>query len=618
MIFLIFFFIKSILFINLTEIHYESIKIIIIMVMFFLSLSFVILSINSKRRGNYLKIFYALVSILMFIDTVYFGYFNSLPSLVMLRQMGAASKVLDSVGAAISIKHILFLIDLPFLFIFNKINILKDNFIYKFIDKNKALILLVSSSIWGLLVLGLNVNGLGSILEKQELFSYHTNDLYNCLIVKDKEVDFKEIEKSIVEKDVKDLKVHKNIEQKIIKYNGVAKGKNLIVIQVEGFQNFVVNKEYNGKEITPNFNKLISENGNIYFNNYYQLLGRGNTSDAEFVSHNSLFPSMEDTSYSQYVKNRFYGLPYILKDNGYSATAFHGYKKEFWNRSNAYPNQGFDLFYSEKDYKLDEVLGMGLADKSFLNQSIDKMTCLNEPFYSFLVTLTSHTPFDKNYDRVRFDLKKEHKNTMFGHYLSSINYTDEAIGEFINNLKKKGLYENSVLVIYGDHFALSCMNEENKKIMNDYLGREYDYDEMMNIPLLIHIPSIENRENVEIVGSQMDFLPTILNLFGIKNQNGIMFGQDLLNAEKGFVAEQTYMLKGSFIDDEKVFVMSRDGIFEHSRAFLIKNGESVNINKCVEGYKKAIEMIDKSDYILKNDYLNHNLKKNRIENVDYY
>jgi len=618
MIFLIFFFIKSILFINLTEIHYESIKIIIIMVMFFLSLSFVILSINSKRRGNYLKIFYALVSILMFIDTVYFGYFNSLPSLVMLRQMGAASKVLDSVGAAISIKHILFLIDLPFLFIFNKINILKDNFIYKFIDKNKALILLVSSSIWGLLVLGLNVNGLGSILEKQELFSYHTNDLYNCLIVKDKEVDFKEIEKSIVEKDVKDLKVHKNIEQKIIKYNGIAKGKNLIVIQVEGFQNFVVNKEYNGKEITPNFNKLISENGNIYFNNYYQLLGRGNTSDAEFVSHNSLFPSMEDTSYSQYVKNRFYGLPYILKDNGYSATAFHGYKKEFWNRSNAYPNQGFDLFYSEKDYKLDEVLGMGLADKSFLNQSIDKMTCLNEPFYSFLVTLTSHTPFDKNYDRVRFDLKKEHKNTMFGHYLSSINYTDEAIGEFINNLKKKGLYENSVLVIYGDHFALSCMNEENKKIMNDYLGREYDYDEMMNIPLLIHIPSIENRENVEIVGSQMDFLPTILNLFGIKNQNGIMFGQDLLNAEKGFVAEQTYMLKGSFIDDEKVFVMSRDGIFEHSRAFLIKNGESVNINKCVEGYKKAIEMIDKSDYILKNDYLNQILKKNRIENVDYY
>ena len=618
MIFLIFFFIKSILFINLTEIHYESIKIIIIMVMFFLSLSFVILSINSKRRGKYLKIFYVLVSILMFIDTVYFGYFNSLPSLVMLRQMGAASKVLDSVGAAINIKHILFLIDLPFLFIFNKINILKDNFIYKFIDKNKALALLVSSSIWGLLVLGLNVNGLSSILEKQELFSYHTNDLYNCLIVKDKEVDFKEIEKSIVEKDVKDLKIHKNIEQKIIKYNGVAKGKNLIVIQVEGFQNFVVNKEYNGKEITPNFNKLISENGNIYFNNYYQLLGRGNTSDAEFVSHNSLFPSMEDTSYSQYVKNRFYGLPYILKDNGYSATAFHGYKKEFWNRSNAYPNQGFDLFYSEKDYKLDEVLGMGLADKSFLNQSIDKMTCLNEPFYSFLVTLTSHTPFDKNYDRVRFDLKKEHKNTMFGHYLSSINYTDEAIGEFINNLKKKGLYENSVLVIYGDHFALSCMNEENKKIMNDYLGREYDYDEMMNIPLLIHIPSIENRENVEIVGSQMDFLPTILNLFGIKNQNGIMFGQDLLNAEKGFVAEQTYMLKGSFIDDEKVFVMSRDGIFEHSRAFLIKNGEPVNINKCVEGYKKAIEMIDKSDYILKNDYLNHNLKKNRIENVDYY
>src|SRR5690606_30397750 len=102
----------------------------------------------------------------------------------------------------------------------------------------------------------------------------------------------------------------------------------------------------NGQEVTPNLNKLIMDKSSIYYDNYYQLLGRGNTSDAEFVTHNSLYPSMEEPTYTQYEKNTFYGLPWLLRDNNYTCWAFHGYKKDYWNRANAYVNQGFQRFIS--------------------------------------------------------------------------------------------------------------------------------------------------------------------------------------------------------------------------------------------------------------------------------
>ncbi len=108
-------------------------------------------------------------------------------------------------------------------------------------------------------------------------------------------------------------------------------------------------------------------------------------------------PSADEPTYTQYGNNTFYGLPWILRDNGYTAWAFHGYEKEFWNRNNAYPNQGFQRFISEEDYDVVESIGFGITDEEFFQQSMEYLEELNNidhnPFYSFIITLTSHNPF---------------------------------------------------------------------------------------------------------------------------------------------------------------------------------------------------------------------------------
>ena len=413
---------------------------------------------------------------------------------------------------------------------------------------------------------------------------------------------------TLTEEDLKELKERtKSIEGK---YTGAGKGKNLIVIQVEALQNFVINHYYHGQEITPNLNRLIKEEGIIYFNNYYQLLGRGNTSDAEFVTNNSLYPSMDEPTYIQYADNTFYRLPWILRDNGYTSWVFHGYEKEFWNRDKAYVNQGFQRFISEEDYEFteEETIGFGIIDEIFYDQTlgyIKELDSIDEnPFHAFIISLTSHTPFNMPEKFQYLDIKDEHKGTILGNYLQAIHYVDMALGKFIEGLKAEGYYDNSVIAIYGDHFAISSLDNDQRRLMTDYLGYEYDLDEMMKVPLIIHVPSLKTNETIDRIGSQLDFLPTILNIMGYETEKGLMFGRDLINFKgENFVAPQTYSIKGSVITDDILLEMSRDGVFKNSRVYNIKTRELLKSEDYIHLHEKAIEEIDKSDFILKTDYL---------------
>ena len=201
------------------------------------------------------------------------------------------------------------------------------------------------------------------------------------------------------------------------------------------------------------------------------------------------------------------------------------------------------------------------------------------------------------------DIEDKHKDTLLGNYLQAIHYTDKALGEFIEDLKKEGLYDNSVIAIYGDHFAITSADKKPQKIMTDYLGYKYDLDDMMKIPLIIHIPGEDIKETISKVGSQMDFAPTILNIMGYENEKGLMFGRDLANYQgPSLIGPQTYAVKGSIITDEIFLEMSRDGVFENSRAFRLDNGKEVDVNNYKEEHKKAIEEINKGNFILKEDF----------------
>lgn len=323
------------------------------------------------------------------------------------------------------------------------------------------------------------------------------------------------------------------------KYYGKYKGKNVIVIQVEALQQFVIGRSYNGEEITPNLNKWISRS--MYFDNYYTQVSSGMTSDAEFVSNNSLYPADAGSAYYLYAGNKFTSLSNEMHDNGYYTAALHAYKESFWNRNVMYKALGFDDFFSQKSYEFNYSVGLGLNDRSFLLQSLDKMKVMKEPYYSFIITLSSHFPFDDIYKYGDFD-PGEYKGTLLGRYLQAIHYEDEQLGVFLDEMERQGITKDAVIVMYGDHYAIP---KDGSDQLYDLLGitnpTDVDYIETQKVPLIIHVPDESLKGVNHTLSGQIDFYPTISNLMGIKAEN--IMGQDILNS----TSDKIIFRNGSFI-----------------------------------------------------------------------
>ncbi len=601
MIFNILILLKFIIFTSITKVSFNRISVILISSLI-TGIIFYFIASRSKEKNKFRNvfIFYIIISIILLADSAYYGHFNSLPNILALKQAGQLSAVGDSIKYLLNFKLILLIIDIPIIILLRlkskknkrKNNSLKIRNEKSYLFTNIIMLIIVFSVVF--------VKGQFTSIKSQELYTYHLSDIKNTLFTKNNK------DKTITEKDLLEIKERTKLKEG--KHTGIAKNRNLIVLQIEGLQNFVVGLDYNNQEVTPNLNKLIKDDGSLYFNDYHQLLGRGNTSDAEFVTNNSLHPSMEEPTYSQYEKNTFYSLPNLLKDYGYTSWAFHGFEKSFWNREKAYVNQGFERFLSEEDYEFDkeDIIAFGIKDEDFYMQTIDYLKELDKvddnPFYAFIISLSSHTPFTMPEKYNKLEILKEHDGNMVGDYIQSVHYADYAIGLFLDQLKEEGLYDNSVICIYGDHFGISAAQKE-APLVNSIIGREYDFDTMMNIPLIINIPGEDINETITQTGSQIDFFPTVLNLFGYENKKGLMFGRDLVNySGDNIVMSQTYMLKGSFITKDLLFEISRDNVFEHSRLINRQTREVLDVEKARDISEYVNREINMSNYILKTDY----------------
>ena len=355
-------------------------------------------------------------------------------------------------------------------------------------------------------------------------------------------------QKGIADEEIETLRSfldeHKASYNEGDKKKGTGKGKNLIVVQVEALQEFVINRSIGGREITPNLNKLIKES--LYYNNFYCETAGGGTSDAEFMTNVSLYPVKEGAAYIRYSGNNYYSLPRRLKEEGYYSSVMHAYKAGFWNRSVMYETLGFDEYISRDDYINDEIIGMGLSDKSFFKQSLERIKNMPKPFYTFLITLTSHHPFN-NDRRYYSDFDMEGiKDSFIGNYLEAIHYADEALGEFLHELEASGILQESVLVVYGDHFAIP---KDKKQELSTLLGlkemSEANWIKYKKMPLIIHLPGGISKTNGIACGG-VDIMPTILNILGIKDELTPMLGSDLNNAKDGYAIFRN----GSFIKDD--------------------------------------------------------------------
>lgn len=593
----ILFALKLIVYYMLIDAGLHSITVIVFSVMTMGIISFYLSQSKWKRKNMWYLLLYTLLSILMFSDSMYFNYYRQTVSIKQLWQAANVAAVPKSFIETLIPASFLLFLDIPFITYYFKR--LTENQVAQMMRQNKKFRFAITiATIFFITVV---TNPFHSVaierVRSVELFSNHVRDIYEA------------ITDNLVEEEVPLETVLDNVEEVTAdvsgsKYYGIGKGHNLIVLQLESLQNFVIGATYNGEEITPNLNKLIQDNS-LYFDHYYSNIGKGNTVDAEFSSLNSLYPVIDREVYSLYQDNQFNGLPWLLRERGYHSLAIHGYKGDFWNREGAYPNQGFEDFYSLEDLDSTDIIGLGVSDKSTFTQTIDILKEETGSFFSFIVTLTNHHPYVIEDKDSSLTLLEEHIDTKFGNYLKTVRYMDEAIGQFIEDLKAEGLYENTIIAMYGDHHGLNVKMDNNEMIVSEYLGKQYDYDEMLKVPMIIHIPESGLQQTIHTTGGQIDFLPTLANIMGIELDNPFILGQDLVNAKEGFVAFTAYLFEGSFVTDEIMFEISREGIFEGSRAWNIRTGEVLDASLFEEEYNRAISVKKTSVDILKQNLITH-------------
>ena len=367
------------------------------------------------------------------------------------------------------------------------------------------------------------------------------------------------------------------------KYFGKEKGKNVIIIQVESLENAVINKTINGQEITPNLNQLAKDG--LYFNNYYTQVGPGNTADAEFSTMDSLYPLPDDVVFIDYAKNQYKALPQLLVSNGYKTYSLHGDVPTFWNRSNIYPQIGYQKAFGLEDYVVTRPVGKGpsdLGDEDLFSQSLPRLESFKKPFMATLITMSSHTPFILPDDLQTLKIPSDTTlNFEQQQYLESVHYADKAIGEFIDGLKKDGLYDNSLILIWGDHGSFTnisqALNENN--IIPELTGSQ--------VPMILLTPNTKLKGITNIPGSHLDIYPTITNLLGINSPKTIL-GQDLLNAKTPIETHFELVSGGidAILTDSLAYRADEDGSFEHGSCESIPSQKPLPINDCQKIYEE--------------------------------
>ena len=489
------------------------------------------------------------LSLFMFLNLIYFRSFESYLSVYNLAQYRNFGVVSESALALLKPRDIALFIDPIFLAV-----------TYKFWEKlalkqrelnvRQRIIMAIYPIVCVGIVLNYNEFYATTITKieagaKYSIVGHYYYDISSYI------EDIGDIEtKKDVHLEVEEWLKNKNEKQGFASHFGEFEGKNVVFLQVESLENFVINLKVEGQEVTPNLNRLL--NNSFYFDNIVSQENGGNSSDADFMANTSLLPLKSGSVSYRFPDNKYKSLPVILRKHDYTSHTIHSGQGYFWNKENFLPNLGFDTYtdIDGMDVKEEEMFFMGLKDKEHLSQVANKMKGLDDKFYLFTVTETSHTPFNLPEDMQYLNLSEELNDNIFGRYFQSIRYVDEAIGEFMDKLDEEGILDNTIFVIYGDHEGIHKYNNDS------VLEKAYpDFEKYRNnkkIPLLIYSKDFDESATISKVGGHIDIMPTVLSLLGIEKsvyQDNTM-GMNLLAEGVGYAIDRNGKIYGEVVDED--------------------------------------------------------------------
>ncbi|WP_340025522.1 LTA synthase family protein [Paenibacillus sp. FSL K6-1096] len=557
--------------------------------------------------------FNGLMSLLLFAASVYFNHFGSVPTYLALYELNQVFQVKESVESTIELVDYLFFADLAVILLYSLFRRWKQGPALYRSSPSSRRSRRVYRVVWlvGILGGGLlsaysinSARGITNELVQAESAGFLNYEVVAAIKAREDNglIGTGDIQETI--EKVRALEAtypYQTQAGAVPKYFGSQKNKNVIIIQMEAFQNFPLHQKLEGRELTPVLNSLAD--GGFYFPHVYQQVGPGNTSDAEFMSNTSIYPIATLAMSTGFGDRELPALPRLVRDHGYEAYTFHINKAGFWNRNKLYPALGFNGYYDKPAFKNDHFNNFGASDEQLYATAVQKLAALQKkgtPYYAQLVTASSHHPFRVPDSFKKLQVPDRLKDTMLGDYLTAVNYTDYAIGTLIDGLKREGMWENTMLVLYGDHFGLQPKDVPAEQV-EEALGIKYD-DRIsrFNIPLIIHVPGMEQGQVVERTGGQLDVLPTVANLLGIslKEEGFTAFGHDLLNIDRNIVGMRYYLPTGSFFNDEVMFVPGTG--FADGEAFSLDTYKKVDdFSKYQSDYDYILKLMGLSDQYVK-------------------
>ena len=516
-----------------------------------ISLFFIGLALYIKRT----KLFYSLafgIYLLLFIWLISNSiYYREFTDFVTVNTMLASSKVSAGLGAAalelFRPWDVIYILDFPILaFFFFKKWIRMDN--RPFNKRASFAVTSLSAMLFSanlflaeidrpeLLTRGFSNYYVVRALGLPAFLGYSANQTYaaNKERSKASEEDLKPVEEYIQQHYAKP-----NPE-----YFGMAKGRNVIYIHLESFQQFLIDyklkvddKEY---EVTPFLNSLYHSKETFAFSNVFNQVKAGKTSDAETMIETGLFGLNQGSFMVNYGgTNTQQAAPFILSKNGYNSSAvFHGNAGSFWNRNTAYKQWGYNYFFDASYFtkqNSSNSFQYGLNDKYMLKDSIKYLERLQQPFYTKFITVSNHYPYTTSLsgDDLGFPLAKTQDETING-YFATANYLDSSIKAFFDYLKESGLYKNSIIVLYGDHYGIS--NSRNPALApllgkNSETWSSYDNAMLQRVPYMVVIPGMDKGGIIDTFGGEIDMLPTLEHLLGIESNKFLQVGQDMLSPD---------------------------------------------------------------------------------------
>nr|WP_249222045.1 LTA synthase family protein [Planococcus sp. MSAK28401] len=550
---------------------------------------------KTKLRHAYLLAFAAISSIVLYANVAFYRFFTDFITLPVLFQTNNFGDLGSSAAASIYFSDILYFADV--IVIFLAIQFLPVKAVQAKVPARRKSYFVLSAAVL-FLNLGLAEAERPQLLTRSfdremlvknlGVYNYHLYDVYIQSKSQAQRAFADSSELTEVNSHVRTQQVEPSEDM-----NGIAEGKNLIVVTLESLQSFTINEQMNGETITPFLNSLTEDEDTIYFPNFYHQTGLGKTADSEFLLENSLYPLGGSAAFFTHAGNTYHSMAEKLGDNGYSTNVQHANNKSFWNRDMMYESLGIDEFLDIQSYEVGEgqAVNWGMKDIPFFKQSVQHMTDMPQPFYSRMITLTNHHPFTLDPEDKLIEEFDSNSGTL-NRYFQTTRYLDEAVKELFQELKDNGLYEDSIIVLYGDHYGIS---ENHNAAMAQYLGRDitpYESAQLQRVPFFVHIPGYGEGYTDEEIGGQIDMRPTLLNMLGVDSATDVQFGSDL------------------FAEDHEEFVIFRDGrlvtedyVYAGNTCYENGTGEVIDQGFCEPYVEEAFEEIGYSDALINGDLL---------------